>query len=253
MRSNNKCQVEIFMPEFWDPSSGPIFPNQGDQERFWAITRRFIENLGAALKVDNVRAVYPDAGVAAMLTYQWKDAKFKISSLNDRKPVSAEDELVIVTCPDPPGADECRKLVSQLAEQDEANGIAPRPVVLFNQRLAGGDVGVGLNARRMRTNFLQPFVVTYSLRPVGETATVFRKYPEQWKVFVEEETMPGRFRLAKEMPSRPAGEALDMIISEAYDLPPPGSAPGEVKGPSFVNTLLSTLKGVQRFMKGLSS
>lgn len=72
-----------------------------------------------------------------MLTYQWKDAKFKISSLNDRKPVSAEDELVIVTCPDPPGADECRKLVSQLAEQDEANGIAPRPVVLFNQRLAG--------------------------------------------------------------------------------------------------------------------
>lgn len=32
--------------------------------------------------------VYPDAGVAAMLAYQWKDdARFRLSSLNDRKPV----------------------------------------------------------------------------------------------------------------------------------------------------------------------
>jgi hypothetical protein len=28
-----------------DPISGPIFPNKGDQERFWRMTRRFVEAL----------------------------------------------------------------------------------------------------------------------------------------------------------------------------------------------------------------
>jgi hypothetical protein len=45
-----------------------------------------------------------------------------------------------------------------------------------------GDVGIGLNARRLRDNFLKRFTITYSLRPVGEIGTVFRRYPEQWKV-----------------------------------------------------------------------
>jgi hypothetical protein len=45
-----------------------------------------------------------------------------------------------------------------------------------------GDVGIGLNARRLRDNFLKRFVTTYSLRPVGEIGTVFKRYPEQWKV-----------------------------------------------------------------------
>ena len=55
-----------------------------------------------------------------------------------------------------------------------------------------GDVGIGLNARRLRENFLNRFNVTYSLRPVGELGTVFRRYPELWKVFVEEKELPGR-------------------------------------------------------------
>lgn len=67
-----------------------------------------------------------------------------------------------------------------------------RPVVLFNQRLSSGDVGIGLNARRLRTNFLNNFTVTYSLRPVGDVGTVFRRYPGMWKVFVEEPDLPGR-------------------------------------------------------------
>jgi hypothetical protein len=52
-------QVEILLPEFWDPISGPIFPNRGDQERFWRITRRFVELLGAALDLpaESVNAV----------------------------------------------------------------------------------------------------------------------------------------------------------------------------------------------------
>jgi hypothetical protein len=55
-----------------------------------------------------------------------------------------------------------------------------------------GDVGIGLNARRLRENFLKRFNVTYSLRPVGEVGTVFRRYPGLWMVFVEEPDLPGR-------------------------------------------------------------
>ncbi len=43
-------------------------------------------------------------------------------------------------------------------------------------------MGLGLNARRIRNNFLKPFTITYSLRPIGDIGTVFRRYPGLWKV-----------------------------------------------------------------------
>lgn len=50
--------MEIHLPEFWDPISGPIFPNKGDQERFWRMTRRFMEQLSLSLGAGNgLRAV----------------------------------------------------------------------------------------------------------------------------------------------------------------------------------------------------
>lgn len=52
------------LTEFWDPISGPIFPNRGDQERFWKITRRFVEELSTALKTPVVNAVRIGLGVA---------------------------------------------------------------------------------------------------------------------------------------------------------------------------------------------
>lgn len=58
--------------------------------------------------------------------------------------------------------------------------------------VCSGDVGIGLNARRLRESFTNRFNITYSLRPVGEVGTVFRRYPELWKVFVEEPELPGR-------------------------------------------------------------
>jgi hypothetical protein len=89
-----------------------------------------------------VKAVYPDAGVAAMLTYQWTDKTFAVDSLNARRPVSAEDELIVICCPDPFGAEECQRTVRQVAEQDEKAGVMERPVVLFNQRLSRWAVAV---------------------------------------------------------------------------------------------------------------
>ncbi|GIL48885.1 hypothetical protein Vafri_5306, partial [Volvox africanus] len=126
--------------------------------------------------------VYPDAGVAAMLSHQWQDRAFNIASLNDRRPVDSDDELVVIACVDPPGAEDCIRVVRQIREQDEQAGVLDRPIVLFNQRMSSGDVGLGLNARRIRNEFLKNFAVTYSLRPIGDIGTVFRRYPGQWKV-----------------------------------------------------------------------
>lgn len=40
-------QVEVLLGEFWDPSSGAVFAEEGDQQRFWKLTRRFIEGLAS--------------------------------------------------------------------------------------------------------------------------------------------------------------------------------------------------------------
>lgn len=298
-RGATRCQVEIMLPEFWDPISGPQFPNRGDQERFWRMTRRFVEALAekvaeapeselrlaaadAAAEAaaadasssssssssgnDNndssddkpqsvVKAIYPDAGVAAMLSNQWPDRTFAISSLNSRRPVAAEDALVVVACPDPPGADDCLRAVRLTSEQDEQAGVPERPVVLFNQRLSSGDVGLGLNARRLRSNFLARFTTTYSLRPIGDVGSVFRRYPEQWKVFVEEPGMPGRYFVAATTPSRPAGDALDAIVAKALGADGGGGEGGAGEGGAagVLGNLTRTMASVQRFMRSLSS
>lgn len=256
-RGNTRCQVELHMPDFWDPISGPQFPNRGDQDRFWRMTRRFMEQLSASLGTTNINAVYPDAGVAAMLSHQWQDRSFSISSLNDRRPIKADDELLVIACPDPPGADDCMRVVRQLSSQDEEAGALERPVVLFNQRMSSGDVGLGLNARRIRNNFLKAFTITYSLRPIGDIGTVFRRYPGLWKVFVEEENLPGRYRLIKESPARPQGEALDFMIREALEGPLGGAEGGEPgqppAQPSLLQQLSRTVTSLGYFMKSLKN
>jgi hypothetical protein len=68
-----------------------------------------------------------------------------------------------------------------------------------------GDVGIGLNVRRMQTQLMGSFTTAYSLRPVGDVGSVFRRFPEPWKVFVEDPETQGRYVLAAERESRPAG------------------------------------------------
>lgn len=72
--------------------------------------------------------------------------------------------------------------------------------------LCSGDVGVGLNVRRLTKQFLSTFTTSYSLRPIAELGSVYRRYPGMWQVFLEDPNAePGRYILAAERPSRPAG------------------------------------------------
>ena len=45
--------------------------------------------------------------------------------------------------------------------------------------------------------------MTYALKPVGENASLFRAYPDPWKVFVADEASVGRYMLAAQMASPP--------------------------------------------------
>ncbi|KAF5836451.1 hypothetical protein DUNSADRAFT_5898 [Dunaliella salina] len=239
---------------------GPIFPNKGDQERFWRITRRFVDELGDAYieggTSSAVNAVYPDSGVAAMLSYQWKeDKKFRITSLNDRRPVQPEDELVVVVAPDPPGADECLSMIKQVSNKEQEEGLPEKPIVLFNQRLASGDVGLGLNVRRMRNFVLKDFAITYSLRPLGfgEVGTVYRRYPGMWQVFLQDPELPGRYRLVAEKPSRPEGEYLDYLVQQAMGTMEDEGKEGQQGGAGgIIGQLQRTANSLNSFMKSLS-
>ena len=78
------------------------------------------------------------------------------------------------------------------------------------------------------------------------------------QVFIEEPELPGRYRLIKQQPSRPAGEALDYIIQEALD---PGSTTnsdgsggdGSSGSGSLLGSVAATMKSMSRFMRSLSN
>lgn len=243
-RGVDRCVVEILLPELWDPLSGPVYAEEGDQQRFWKLTRRFLENLAVLMPGKRIRAVYPDVGVSAMLKNQWTDATFAFASLNDRRPVAAEDDVVVLAAPDPQGADDAIRISQGLSEG--------QIMVMFNPRLASGDVGVGLSIRRMRESFLSRFTTTYSLRPIADVGSVFRRYPGMWQVFVQDAQVQGRYKLIAERLSRPGGEDLDYILMSEFGAPEGGEGGQQGGATGFVNQLGVTISGLQRFMRSLS-
>ena len=109
------------------------------------MTRKFIDEVSPQQGFEGaggVKALYPDMGVVAMLGNMWQDRNFAIEALSDRKPVADSDRLVVLAAPDPTCLDDVMRVVSEISPDV--------PVIMFNPRLASGDVGVGLNVRRVR-------------------------------------------------------------------------------------------------------
>jgi hypothetical protein len=52
-----RCSAEILLPEFWDPISGAVFSQEGDQMRFWRLARRFADDLISMTGCTNVTVV----------------------------------------------------------------------------------------------------------------------------------------------------------------------------------------------------
>ncbi|CAI9102228.1 OLC1v1000467C1 [Oldenlandia corymbosa var. corymbosa] len=198
--------VELLIPQL-------IFlDDEGAQSELWELSRIFLDTLIEETGCQRVKAVFPDAGAAALLKYRWQDASFEFSSLGDRKPVTKEDEIVVMVVPDYQMLQYVEKIASELSDDP------PRPLLMWNPRLVSEDVGIGINVRRLRRNFLSTFSVVYSMRPLPKGA-VFRCYPGLWKVFYDDKDRPNRYLLAKELVSRPDAEELEIIFRGSEEKP----------------------------------
>jgi hypothetical protein len=213
----------------------------GAQQRVWDLSRLFLDTLQETLGDQRVKAIFPDAGVAAFVKYQWKDVQYSFGSLNDRRPVSNEDDVVVLLTPDRQGLPDVERINTTLAGDDDTPA---RAMVMLNPRLVSGDVGIGLNVRRMRERLLSKFTTVYSVRPLQD-ATIFRQYPGLWQVFVDDRKQPGRLVLAKEQPSRPTLDDIDMLLL--------GGGNGEAgEQPSAMANAVGVFASFNRFMRSLS-
>ncbi|KAI5057639.1 hypothetical protein GOP47_0027654 [Adiantum capillus-veneris] len=227
--------VELLLPELENLNE------EGAQQRLWDLARFYLESLQKDLKVKRLKAIFPDAGAAALLKHTWSGSTFSFASLNDRRPVSKEDEVVVLVVPDYQMLAEVRKIASHLSEDTEE---LERPLIMWNPRLFSGDVGIGLNVRRTRDNFVSTFTVVYSMRPLSQGA-IFRRYPGLWKVFLDDKERPGRYILAREQPSRPLPDDLDVLLME-------GQEEEASEEPSPFAKAMGVFASFNRFMRSLS-
>ncbi|KAJ3683621.1 hypothetical protein LUZ60_013848 [Juncus effusus] len=225
--------VELLIPEL------QFLNTEGAQAEFWELARVYLETLleesGGSLRI---KAIFPDAGAAALLEYQWTNSNFGYSSLSDRNPVEKEDDIVVMIIPDFQMLEYVEIIANQLSEDP------PRPLIMWNPRLVSGDVGVGFNVRNLRKKFLSTFTTVYSMKPL-ETGAIFRNYPGMWKVFYDDVSRPNRYLLAKELQYSPNSTDVEIIFGELKRGP-------EEKEASFVDQAMGVFNSFNRFMKAIS-
>ncbi|KAE8010199.1 hypothetical protein FH972_006589 [Carpinus fangiana] len=223
--------VELLIPQLL------FLDDEGAQAELWELSRIFLDTLIEETGSQRIKAIFPDAGAAALLKYRWKDAAFGFSSLSDRKPVESEDEIVVMIVPDYQMLQYVERIASDLSDDP------PRPLIMWNPRLISEDVGVGVNVRKLRRYFLRTFTTVYSMRPLPSGA-VFRCYPGSWKVFSDDKDRPNRYQLAKELISRPDAEELEIIFGNVEE--------NSEQGPSLFTKAAGIVSSINRFMKIIS-
>ncbi|KAI5566425.1 hypothetical protein POPTR_013G020800v4 [Populus trichocarpa] len=223
--------VELLIPQL------QFLDDEGAQAELWELSRIFLDTLIEETGSQRIKAIFPDAGAAALLKYLWKDAAFGFSSLSDRKPVQIEDDIVVMVVPDYQMLEKVQKIVSDLSDDP------PRPLIMWNPRLISEDVGVGINVRNLRRYFLSTFTTVYSMRPLPAGA-VFRCYPEMWKVFYDDKDRPNRYLLAQESVRRPDAEEIEIIFGNAEEK--------SEQGPSLFSKAAGIFSSLNRFMRVIS-
>ncbi|KAF8411579.1 hypothetical protein HHK36_004134 [Tetracentron sinense] len=223
--------AELLIPQL------QFLDEEGAQSELWELSRIFLDTLMEETGCQRVKAIFPDAGAAALLKYRWKDAVFGFSSLSDRKPVENEDEIVVMVVPDYQMLEYVERIASNLSDDP------PRPLIMWNPRLVSEDVGVGFNVRKLRRYFLSTFTTVYSMRPLPSGA-VFRCYPGLWKVFYDDKDRPNRYLLAKEQVNRPDAEEIEIIFGDVDEK--------SDNGPSLFVRAAGMFSSLNRFMKIIS-
>ncbi|CAI5959300.1 unnamed protein product, partial [Closterium sp. NIES-64] len=193
-------QVELLVPDL------EIKSDEGAQQLLWDTSRTFLESLKGHLDFENVssifpspeyqhfsvgrsanvRAIFPDAGSAALLKNQWPDAPFAFSSLMDRKPVQEQDDVVVLITPEYQQLSVVESIGGMLATED---GLT-RPLIMYNPRLVSGDVGVG-------------------------------SIP--WQLYLDDPNEPGRYILLRQQGSKPNIDDIEDMYMAASGGGGPGA------------------------------
>ncbi|GAB1543029.1 DUF1995 family protein [Scytonema sp. NUACC21] len=214
-----RIQVEFLFPE--------LKPMPVAQEFLPAF-----EEYGSKLKV-----FFPDAGGAALASREWVDVPFKIfdigtGKLSLEKKIEPEDEIFFLVAPTAVEVGEVEKM---------AQLVGDCPIVILNPRLEDlGAVGIGYAARQLRDRFIKTIELCYYLRPVDDETVVFRCYPGQWEIWVEN---GGNYQKIAELPQKPSGDDVDLILAKQ------GSSPGTPGTPPAKKP--NVFKGLQRFLRAL--
>ncbi len=191
---------------------------------------------------DKLKVFFADAGACALARRDWTDVKFHIQDIGTGRgnfltsKIKPEDEIFLFIAPTSVEVSQMEKLCEEIGD---------RPIVILNPRLEdAGVVGIGYAARQTRQRFLSTIESCYYLRPIFEEAAVFRSYPGMWEVWLES---AGDYHKIAELPQKPSGDELDMIIARQGQTQTP--AEGEGKPVTKPNVL----KSLQRFMRALRS
>ncbi len=210
-----RIQVEIKIPEI----------------KIQPVARQFILD-GFGDLGSNLRVFFPDAGSAALARRDWGETPFAIRGISDvNAAIQDDDATFIFVEPSAVEVMEVEKLCTQAGD---------RPVILLNPQLEDVSIiGIGYAGRQLRDRFLSTLESCYYLRPIDNTAAIFRAYPESWQAWLETE---GTYNKIADFPERPSSEAIDKVFlttgdSEGSERPARGGF----------------LTGLQRFFNALSS
>ncbi|MCC5648295.1 DUF1995 family protein [Nostoc sp. XA013] len=216
-----RIQVEFLFPEL----------------KFMPVAEQFLPlfaEYGSRLKI-----FFADAGAAALARRDWTDAPFQILDIGTGRAASLEtkiqpeDEIFLFIAPTSVEVPQVEKLCEIIGD---------RPLVLLNPRLEdAGTVGIGYTARKIRDRFISTIESVYYLRPIDDETALCRCYPGQWEVWQE---IGGEYQRIAELPKRPSGDELDLILLKGQPQTTTDAAP--VRKPNV-------FKSLQRFLKALSS
>lgn len=217
-----RLQVELLFPEL---KTLPI------AQQFLPVFQEYGEKLVC---------FFADAGSAALARRDWDEVPFKIRDIGTgrmttiQSKVQPEDEIFLFVEPSSVEITQLEKICEAIGES--------RPFVLLAPRLEDSSiVGIGYAARQTRQRFISTIESCYYLRPIFEEAAVFRCYPGLWEVWVEKS---GNYEKVAELPKKPSGDELDMIIS--------GGEP-QSEGEPVAAKSQNLFKGLQRFVRALRS
>jgi hypothetical protein len=197
------------------------------------LARQFIESFSD--RGNTLKVLFSDTGAAALARRDWADINFKIDDLgNSRSPITdkiqAEDQLFIAIDPSAVEVEQVEKLC--IAAGD-------RPVILFLPKLEDAAiVGIGYAARQLRDRFLTTLTAAYYIKPL-ETSAIYRCYPAQWQVWLEEND---DYTLLAECPQKPVGDELDAILMPLT----PGDNSAPAKSPGVFASLGRFLRTLSR-------